>query len=108
MIHPRLRLRDRNSKAVTWPNTAESLSQNLRWRRGRPQETYHLPSQNPGVMRPEQLFFRPYGNSRGADHYVRSVPEGRLRGERAGEGGRKPMEAQNPADSVQRRPLGES
>ena len=46
------------------------LGQSLRWRKRRPQETYHLPRENPGVTRPEQLFLRPYGNSHRADHYA--------------------------------------
>ena len=36
---------------------------------GRKRHMYHLPCQNPGVTRPKQLFLRPYGDSRGADHY---------------------------------------
>ena len=39
-------------------------------------ETYHLPSQNSRVTRPNQLFLRPYGDSCWADHYAHylSVP----------------------------------
>ena len=53
------------------------------------------------------MFLRPYGNSHGANYYaqyLRGVSEASL----AGKGNQKPMEAQNPSDSVHRRPLGES
>ena len=36
----------RSSKAVTWPVISGSPGQSLRWRRGQPQETCHLPSRN--------------------------------------------------------------
>ena len=48
VVHPHLQLRGRSSKAVTWPITVGSLGKILRWRRGRPQETCHLQSQNSG------------------------------------------------------------
>ena len=66
VIHSRLRLRRCCFKVVTWQITDGSLGKNLRWLRGRPQETYHLPSQNSQVTIPDRLFLGPYGDSRRA------------------------------------------
>ena len=58
-------------------------------------------AKNSGVTRPEQLFLRPYGNSRGADRYARYLRA-------PGEGGAIAHGSQNQADSVHRRPFGAS
>ena len=90
--HPCLQLRGRNFKAMPWPHIAGSPGQSPRWRGGWPQETYHLPSQNSRMTRPDPLFLGPYGDSRRAVHYAQylSVPQRRAAGAGGPNGPRKP------------------
>ena len=70
------------SKQVIWLYEETTLAQGA--------ATGDIPSTKPKfpVTRPEQLFLRSYGDSRGGRPLLNTW--GRLRGERAGEGGQRP------------------